>query len=157
MVTHANRHPMQLLTPPENVQLRERNVKTQHPIVISRVTVQVPVHPNGRFDLSAHFEPPFRSELVSVWTPHILIPAMKSITRYLYREAGGEMAKETHMLYPMVETETEAPFGMGNSVYTLPEIPTIGFVRGRTSSSTGARTISIAIGLFLKISCARTE
>ena len=65
--------------------------------------------------------------------------------------------KETHMLYPIVETETEVPLGMVNSVYTLPEVPIIGFVRGRTSSSIGARTISTAIGLFLKISCARTE
>ena len=61
------------------------------------------------------------------------------------------------MLYPIVETATEVPLGMGNSAYTLPEIPTIGFVRGRTSSSMGARTMSIAIGLFLKISCAGTK
>ena len=64
--------------------------------------------------------------------------------------------KWTYWLYPIVEIVTVVPLGMGNSVYTLPEVPTIGFVRGRTSSSMGARTTSTAIGLILNISYART-
>ena len=62
-------------------------------------------------------------------------------------------AKMMYRLYPIVEMETTVPLGMGNSVYTLPELPTIGFVRGRTSSSMGARTISTATGWSLKVSC----
>ena len=51
-----------------------------------------------------------------------------------------------YRLYPIVEIEIIVPLGMGNSVCDLPELPTIGFVRGRTSSSIGARTISAAMG-----------
>jgi len=61
-----------------------------------------------------------------------------------------------YKLYPIVEMVTGVPFGMGNSVYTFPETPIIGFVRGRTSSSEGARAISTAMGWSLKISYVRT-
>ena len=60
--------------------------------------------------------------------------------------------KGVHQLYPIIEIVIGVPLGMGNSVYTLPEVPTIGFVRGRTSSSTGSRAISTATGSILKIS-----
>ena len=43
---------------------------------------------------------------------------------------------------------------MGNSVYTLPEVPTIGFVSGRMSSSIGVRIIITTMGLILKVSYA---
>jgi len=46
---------------------------------------------------------------------------------------------------------------MGNSVYTLPEVPTIGFVRGRMSSSMGARNISTATGWSLRVSYEKNE
>ena len=46
-MAYANRHPMQLLTPPENVQLSELKVNVHCHIGTSCVTVQVPVHPNG--------------------------------------------------------------------------------------------------------------
>ena len=52
---------------------------------------------------------------------------------------------KTHKLYPDNAMLREAPFGTGNSVYALPEVPTIGFVRGSTSSSIGVRGISITI------------
>ena len=65
--------------------------------------------------------------------------------------------KGAHQLYPIVEIVIVVPLGMGNSVYTLPEVPTIGFERGRMSSSIGARGISTAIGLILNISYAQTE
>ena len=65
--------------------------------------------------------------------------------------------KKMHQLYPIVETVTGVPLGMGNSVYTLPEVPTIGFVRGRTSSSMGARAISTPAGSTLKISYGGNE
>jgi len=54
--------------------------------------------------------------------------------------------KQMYRLYPIVEIEITVPLGMGNSVYNFPELPTTGFVRGRTSSSVGARTISTAMG-----------
>ena len=38
------------------------------------------------------------------------------------------------------------PLGMGSSVYTLPDVPTIGFVRGRTSSCVSVRDISTELG-----------
>ena len=42
--------------------------------------------------------------------------------------------EKTHKLYPVTETVTTVSFGIGNSVYTLPEVPTTGLVRGRISS-----------------------
>jgi len=45
---------------------------------------------------------------------------------------------------------------MGNSVYTLPEEPTIGFVRGRMSSSIGERNTADVTGWILKVSYAKT-
>ena len=54
--------------------------------------------------------------------------------------------EQMYRLYPIVEIVTEVPLGIGNSVYTLPEAPTTGLVRGSTSSSMGARTISKAMG-----------
>ena len=62
-----------------------------------------------------------------------------------------------YKLYPIVEMVTGVPLGMANSVYTLPEVPTIGFVRGRTSSSLGVRSTSTATGLILKDSYPWTE
>ena len=56
------------------------------------------------------------------------------------------MAEKTYRLYPVNETATVVPLGMNNSVYTLPEVPTIGFVRGRTSSCIGTRISSTAAG-----------
>ena len=54
--------------------------------------------------------------------------------------------KRMYKLYPIVEMVTAVPLGIGNSVYTLPEVPVIGFVRGRMSSCIGARTMSTAMG-----------
>ena len=51
-----------------------------------------------------------------------------------------------HQLYPIVEMVMGVLLGIGSSVYTLPEVPTIGFVSGRTSSSMGARTTSRPTG-----------
>ena len=51
-----------------------------------------------------------------------------------------------YKLYPLIETVTGVPFGTGNSVYTLPEVPITGFVRGKTSSCIGMRTRSAATG-----------
>jgi len=65
---------------------------------------------------------------------------------------GGGGVKGAHQLYPIVEIATVVPLGMGNSVYTFPEVPTIGFERGMMSSSIGVRGISTAIGLILNIS-----
>ena len=65
--------------------------------------------------------------------------------------------KGTHKLYPIVEMVRGVPFRMGNSVYTLPEVPTIGFVRGRTSPSVGMRDISAEMGWSLNNSYARTS
>ena len=53
--------------------------------------------------------------------------------------------KKTYKLYPVVETVIKVPLGTGNSVYTFPEVPTIGFVRGITSSCVGVRATSITI------------
>ena len=58
----------------------------------------------------------------------------------------------TYRLYPNAERARTVPLGMGSSVYTLPEVPTIGFVRGRMSSRMGARTTSTTMGWILKIS-----
>ena len=55
-------------------------------------------------------------------------------------------AVRTHKLYPTVEIDTGVPAGMGNSLYTFPEVPTMGFESGRTSSLLGARMSSIATG-----------
>ena len=49
------------------------------------------------------------------------------------------------------------PLGMGSSAYTLPEVPTIGLVRGMMSSSKGVRGTSTAMGLILKDSYTRIE
>ena len=68
---------MQPRTPPENVELGEREVNTHDSTEASRVTIQVPIHPNGRFSLSIHFEPTLRPELASVWTPQVLVPVTK--------------------------------------------------------------------------------
>ena len=62
-----------------------------------------------------------------------------------------------HKLYPNVEIVMGVPLRMGSSAYTLPEVPTIGFVRGRVSFSKGVRDTSTATGLILKDSCTRTE
>jgi len=58
-----------------------------------------------------------------------------------------------YKLYPAVETNTSVPAGTGNSLYTFPETPTTGFVRGRTSSFVATRWISIAAGWSLRASC----
>ena len=63
----------------------------------------------------------------------------------------------THRLYPNVEITTGVPLGMGSSAYILPEVPTIGFVSGRMSSSEGVRATSTATGLILKDSYTRIE
>ena len=47
-----------------------------------------------------------------------------------------------HKLYPDIVIMTVVPLGTGSSVYTLPEVPTIGFVRGRTSSCVVVRLMS---------------
>ena len=60
-----------------------------------------------------------------------------------------------YRLYPNAETTTGVPLGIGSSAYTLPEVPTIGFMRGRVSSSEGVRVTSTAMGLVLKDSYAR--
>ena len=64
---------------------------------------------------------------------------------------------KAHQLYPDIAILREVPFGTGSSVYTLPEVPTIGFVRGRTSSSIGIRNISGETGRNLKISYTRIQ
>ena len=64
---------------------------------------------------------------------------------------------KAHKLYPDIAILREVPFGIGNSVYTLPEVPTIGFVRGRMSSSIGVRNISITMERTLKISYTRSQ
>ena len=63
--------------------------------------------------------------------------------------------KGAYELYPIAEILTAVPLGMYSSVYTLPEVPTIGLVRGTISSSIGARTNSTMMGCVLKASCAR--
>ena len=62
-----------------------------------------------------------------------------------------------YKLYPNVEITTGVPLGMGSSVYTLPEVPTIGFVRGRMSSSESTRATSTAMGLILRVSYTRIQ
>jgi len=42
------------------------------------------------------------------------------------------------------------PLGMDSSLYTVPEIPTTGFVRGMTSFSLDVRDTSAAMGLILR-------
>jgi len=64
---------------------------------------------------------------------------MSALPRRWWRLRGR---KKTYKLYPRNETMTVVPLGTGNSVYTFPEVPTIGFVRGRTSSCIGARAVS---------------
>ena len=61
----------------------------------------------------------------------------------------------TYKLYPDIEIVMVVPLRMGSSVYTFPEVPTIGFVSGRTSSSLGSRSTSGAMVLILKVSYAR--
>ena len=56
------------------------------------------------------------------------------------------MAGKKYKLYPVTEMVTLVPLGTGNSVYTLPEVPTIGFVRGRTSSCISTRAVSRITG-----------
>ena len=51
-----------------------------------------------------------------------------------------------YRLYPNAERVTIVPLGMGVSVYTLPDVPTIGFARDRTLSCTGTRTTSTTMG-----------
>ena len=63
------------------------------------------------------------------------------------------MLNMTYMLYPNAERVTMVPLGTGNSVYIFPEVPTIGFERGKRSSSIGSRITSTMIGWILKISC----
>ena len=60
--------------------------------------------------------------------------------------ALAKVCKKMYKLYPIVEMVTVVPLGIDSSVYTLPEIPTIGFVRGKMSSSIGVRIISRAMG-----------
>jgi len=65
----------------------------------------------------------------------------------MYCQDDGEgSVRWTHKLYPIAEMVTGVPFGMGSSVYTFPEVPTTGFVSGRTSSSIGIRATSTAMG-----------
>ena len=59
---------------------------------------------------------------------------------------GWWFHEKMYKLYPVNDTVTAVPLGTGNSVYTLPEVPIIGFERGRTSSSIGVRDISGAMG-----------
>ena len=54
--------------------------------------------------------------------------------------------EKRYRLYPDIEMVATVPLGIGNSVYTFPEVPTIGFVRGRTSSCIGVRGICGAMG-----------
>ena len=56
---------------------------------------------------------------------------------------GCGARRQAYMLYPATEACTGVPAGMGNSLYTFPETPTIGFVRGKTSSLVATRRISI--------------
>ena len=55
-----------------------------------------------------------------------------------------------YKLYPSIGIMIVIPLGMGSSVYTLPEVPMIGFVIGRTSFSLGLRDTSTATGWILK-------
>ena len=64
---------------------------------------------------------------------------------------------KAHKLYPDIATVTVVSLGIGISVYTLPEIPTIGFVRGRTSSCAVVRLISVKMGQTLKTSYIRSQ
>ena len=64
------------------------------------------------------------------------------------------VSRKTYKLYPASETLTRVPFGTGNPVYTLPEVPTIGFVRGKMSSCIGVRDISKATVCILNVSYA---
>ena len=64
---------------------------------------------------------------------------------------------KAHKLYPDIAILRVVPLGMGNSVYTLPEVPIIGFVRGRMSSSIGVRNVSVTMERTLKISYARSQ
>ena len=53
---------------------------------------------------------------------------------------------KAHKLYPDIATMTVVPVGTDSSVYTLPEVPTIGFVRGSTSSCVVVRLVSVKMG-----------
>ena len=61
-----------------------------------------------------------------------------------------------YKLYPNVEMTTGVPLGTGISVYALPEVPMIGFMRGRMSSSEGVRDTSTTTGLILNDSYRET-
>ena len=87
--------------------------------------------------------------------PHKSWFLSQRITWEIYRGSGSSYVKETYKLYPTVEMVIGVPLGMGNSVYTLPEIPTIDFVRGITSSCIGVRTTVTVMGLILKVSYTR--
>ena len=56
------------------------------------------------------------------------------------------------MLYPSGEMKIGVPAGMGNSLYTFPDAPIIGFERGIRSSLVGARMTSMAMGCSLRVS-----
>ena len=64
----------------------------------------------------------------------------------LCRGGGGSRVKMMYMLYPVSDRVTMVPLGTGNSAYTLPEVPTIGFERGRASSWVGVRATSTMVG-----------
>ena len=97
-----------------------------------------------------------RSELIGIWTPQIPVPA----TNKNECSAEGTVVWESmkaHKLYPDIAILRAVPLGIGNSVYTLPEVPTIGFMRGRMSSSIGVRNILIMMERTLKISYTRSQ
>ena len=57
------------------------------------MTVQITIHPDGRLHLLVHFEPTLWSELTSVRTPHVLVPAtetMVSARLRMRRRLGGK-------------------------------------------------------------------
>lgn len=65
---------------------------------------------------------------------------------------SSDHGRFTYMLYPSGEMKIGVPAGIGNSSYTSPDVPIIGFERGITSSSVGARMTSIAMGCSLRVS-----
>ena len=95
---------------------------------------------------------------MSVWAPQILVPVVKNDDMSaLFEGDDGGVRGTTYTLYPSIEIEMGVPLGTGNSVYTFPEVPTIGFVRGMTSSSIFVRDTSTEMGWILNDSCTRTR
>ena len=131
--------------PPENVELVERDISTQRHRK-SFMRDHTGSHIPQRVSLVARS---FRTNALVGSRRHLdpIVPGSYQTSSKMRAPSRRWWSGENmYELYPIAEIVTAIPLGIGSSVYTLPEVPTIGFVRGRTSSCTGARTISRAMG-----------